>query len=94
MLGALIAQLDQPELAAEVLDTLDPDLAVAIEMRAAAASMATADFVAGAVRAFIDSADDDLWFQMLTVIRKVDDPGLTAVQTILKWVATERQGAA
>ncbi|RTL92991.1 MAG: hypothetical protein EKK31_32975 [Hyphomicrobiales bacterium] len=94
MLGALIAQLDRPELAAQVLDTLDPDLAIAIEMRAADASMTTADFVAGAVRAFIDSADDDLWFQMLTVIRKADDPGLTAVQTILKWVATERQGAA
>jgi hypothetical protein len=94
MLGALIAQLDRPELAAEVLGTLDPDLALAIEARAAAASMTTADFVAGAVRAFIDSADDDLWFQMLTVMRKAEDPGLTAVQTILKWVATERQGAA
>lgn len=94
MLGALIAQLDRPELAAEVLRTLDPDLAVAIEMRAAAASMTTTAFVAGAVRTFIDSANDDLWFQMLTIIRKADDPGLTAVQTILKWVATERQGAA
>jgi hypothetical protein len=31
---------------------------------------------------------------MLTVMRKAEDPGLTAVQTILKWVATERQGAA
>lgn len=94
MLGALVAQLDRPELAAEVLGTLDPDLAAAIEMRAAAASMATADFVSGAVRAFLDSADDGLWFQMLTVIRQADDPGLTAVQTILRWVATERQSTA
>jgi hypothetical protein len=94
MLGALIAQLDRPSLAAQVLDTLDPDLVIAIEIRARGASMTTAEFVAGAVRAFIDSADDDLWFQMLTVIRKADDPGLMVVQTILKWVATERQGAA
>lgn len=93
MLGSLIARLDQPDLAAQVLDTLDPDLAIAIEMRAADASMGTAEFVAGAVRAFIDGADDDLWFQMLTAIRKADDPGLTAVQTILRWVATGRQGA-
>ncbi|HVZ03621.1 hypothetical protein [Hyphomicrobium sp.] len=93
MLGDLIAQLDRPELAAKVLGTLDPDLAVVIETRAAAASMTTADFVAGAVRAFIDSADDDLWFQMLTVMRKTEDPGLTVVQTVLKWVATERQRA-
>ena len=71
-----------------VLSTLDPDLAVAIEMRAAAASVTTSDFGAGAVRAFLDSAYDDLWFQMLT---PADDPGLTAVQTVLKWVATERQ---
>lgn len=40
----------------------------AIEMRAADASMATAEFVAGAVRAFIDSADDDLWFKLLTEV--------------------------
>jgi hypothetical protein len=93
MLGALIARLDRPELTTKVLETLDPELATAIEMRAADASMATSDFVAGAVRAFVDSADDDLWFQLLTVIRKADDPGLTAVQTILEWVATERRDA-
>ena len=55
-----------------------------------AASVPVADFVAGAVREFLDSADDDLWFQLLTIVRKSDDPGLTAVQTILKWVVTDR----
>ena len=52
--------------------------------------MTVADFVAGAVREFLESADDDLWFQLLTIVRKSDDPGLAAVQTILKWVVTER----
>jgi hypothetical protein len=69
---------------------LHPDVARQIEHRAAAASMTTADFVAGAVREFLDSADDDLWFQLLTIVRKSDDPGLTAVQTILKWVVTAK----
>ena len=50
-----------------------------------------ADFIAGAVRAFIDSAGDDLWFQLLTLMRKAADPGLVAVQTILTWVVAARE---
>jgi hypothetical protein len=52
--------------------------------------MPLTDFVAGAVREFLDSADDDLWFQLITIVRKSDDPGLSAVQTILTWIVTER----
>ena len=51
--------------------------------------MPVSDFVAGAVREFLDNADDELWFQLLTIMRKSDDPGLSAVQTILTWVVTE-----
>lgn len=90
MLGDLISQLDRPELAASVMETLDPALAVAIDARASDASMTVAEFVAGAVRSFVDTADDDLWFQLITVIRKAEDPGLAAVRTILGWVATQR----
>jgi hypothetical protein len=56
---------------------------------AAAASMAAADFTAGAVREFVDRADDELWLQLLTVTRKGEDPGLAAIQTILRWVAAD-----
>jgi len=91
MLGALIEQLDRPELAASVLGTLDPQVALAIEARAKSASMTTPDFVAGAVRTFIDTAGDDLWFQLLTVMRKAGDPGLAAVQTILGWVVAHHE---
>ena len=90
MLGELIAQLDQPDVAASVLTTLDPRIAGQLERRAAAASMTAADFAAGAVFEFVEHADDDLWFQLLTIVRKSDDPGLTAVQTILTWVVAER----
>jgi hypothetical protein len=88
MLGDLIAALERPEVIADVLSTLHPDLAEKIAERAAQASMSVGDFSAGAVRAFLDEADDDLWFQLLTLIRKSDDPGLSAVQTILRWVVT------
>ena len=90
MLGELIAQLDRPDVANGVMATLRPEVARGIGHRARAASIPVTDFVAGAVREFLDSADDDLWFQLLTIVRKSDDPGLTAVQTILSWVVTER----
>jgi hypothetical protein len=89
MLGALIANLDRPSVAAAVLTTLDPTLTAKIEQRAAAASMTVADFTAGAVREFVDRADDELWLQLLTVMRKAEDPGLAAIQAILQWVAAD-----
>ena len=90
VLGELIAQLDRPDVADGVMATLHLDVVRQIERRATAAAMPVTDFVAGAVRDFLESADDDLWFQLLTVIRKSNDPGLSAVQTILTWVVTER----
>ena len=90
MLGDLIAQLDRPDVANSVMATLHFDLARQVENKATEASMPIADFVAGAVREFLESADDDLWFQLLTIVRKSDNPGLSAVQTILSWVVTQR----
>jgi uncharacterized NAD-dependent epimerase/dehydratase family protein len=69
MLGDLIANLDRPGVAAVVLTTLDPVVAAKIERRAAAEAMAVGDFAAGAVRDFVERADDELWLQLLTVMR-------------------------
>ena len=90
MLGDLIATLDRPDVAVAVLTTLAPPIMLQIEQRAAAEFMSVADFAAGAVREFVERADDDMWFELLTIIRKAEDPGLAAVQTILRWVATHR----
>lgn len=89
MLGDLIAQLERPDVTAGVLATLDPAVSESIGQRAAVLSMSPEAFVNGAVHAFIEEADDELWFQLLTHIRKADDPGLVAIQTILGWVVTE-----
>lgn len=86
MLGDLIAQLDQPEVVTAVLETLSPAVREQLVLRAARAGMTLPDFAAGAVREFVERADDDLWFQLLTVMRKAEEPGLVAVQTILRWV--------
>ena len=91
MLGQVIDGLGRPELVAGLLARLDPGLVEALATRAEAAAMDLPVFVSGAVRAFADSADDELWFQLLTVIRKAEDPGLAAVEQILEWVVTERQ---
>ena len=83
MLGDLIANLDRPDVTAAVLTTLDPIVATRIEQRAAGAAMTVADFVARAVRDFVEQADDERWFQLLTIIRKAENPGVAAIQAIL-----------
>ncbi len=86
MLGDLIAELHQPNVTEAVLASLAPAVRKKLEIRVADAAMTMPDFAAGAVQEFVERAGDDLWFQLLTVIRKSDEPGLTAVQTILQWV--------
>ena len=51
--------------------------------------MAVADFAAGAVRDFVEWADDERWFQLLTIMRKAENPGVAAIQAILGWVAAD-----
>ena len=52
--------------------------------------MTPTEFVAGAVREFVERGEDDLWFQLLTVMRKADDPSLAAIETIMRWVVTPK----
>ncbi len=75
MLGELIARLDRPDVAKSVVTILPSDVARQVERRAKAASLSVPDFVAGAVREFLEGADDDLWFQLLTIVRKSQIPG-------------------
>jgi hypothetical protein len=91
VLGDLIAGLDRPDVVESVLATLAPPIRQRLEARAAAASMSVPEFAAGAVREFVERADDDQWFQMLTLIRQAEEPGLVAVQTILRWVTERKQ---
>jgi len=88
MLGDLIAQLDNPELTRQVLTTLDPEISESINQRASNLFMSPAGYSAAAVKEFIEWADEEQWAQLLTYMKKADDPGLRVVQAILCWVAT------
>ena len=91
MLGDLIAELNRPEVIEAVLTTVSPVIRQRLEAQAADASMTVADFAAGAVREFVEYGDDEHWFQMLSVIRRNEDPGIAAVQTILRWVVEPKR---
>jgi hypothetical protein len=91
MLGDLIARLDQPGVAMAVLSRLDADLVEEIGYQAAAVSMTPASFAAGAIREFVERGGDDLWFQLLNVARRADDPSLEAIRTILEWVVASNK---
>ncbi len=93
MLGELISQLDQHEISADVLATFDPKISDAITQRAGTLSMSPPDFIAGAVREFVDWADDSQWAQLLTHMKKAEDPGLMAVQMILYWVVSDQKSS-
>ena len=90
MLGDLIANLDRLDVSTTVLTAIDPNLLARIEECAAIESMTPTEFVAGAVREFVERGEDDLWFQLLTVMRKADDPSLAAIETIMRWVVTPK----
>jgi hypothetical protein len=92
MLGDLIAKMEQPDIATAVLSSLDADLVDEVGRRAGAASMTPAEFVAGAIREFVERGTDDLWFQLVTVIRRAEDPSLEAIRTILEWVVASDNG--
>src|SRR5262249_1004400 len=83
MLGDLIANLDRPDVTAAVLATMDPIVAARFEQRSAAVSMVAADFAAGAVRDFVDRADDEHWALLVTIMPPSPDPRLPPTPPIL-----------
>ncbi|EKE78972.1 hypothetical protein [Oceanibaculum indicum] len=85
MFGDLIQHLHRPDVAAAALALLpDPELARRVEAAAEAAGLDTPDYVAALVCGFMDHADDDRWLQIVGVMGKSPDPGLAALEAILR----------
>jgi len=95
VLGALIASLDDPEVAAGVVAALeDPVLDARIVAAAAASGQTPAGIVAATVRGFLDTASDDHWVQLIGIMNRAADPGLAAFRAILsKTLPEARTGA-
>jgi hypothetical protein len=84
MLGQLIESLDDPAVASALLSALDdPAILARLSAAAEAEGEAPADILASNVRGFIETASDDLWTQLIGIMSRSENPGLTAVRAIL-----------
>ncbi|HML27297.1 MAG TPA: hypothetical protein PKE16_00370 [Hyphomicrobium sp.] len=84
MLGQLLNALDDPKVAIGVLAALNqPSLSERITAIAGATGCAPADVIASTVRGFLDTASDDHWLQLVGIMNRAEDPGLSAVRAIL-----------
>lgn len=84
MLGKLIASLDDPNVAMRLLAALDePALLSRLGVAAEESGRLPADIVGSAVRNFMETAPNDLWNQLISIMNRAEDPGLTAMRAIL-----------
>lgn len=85
MLGNLIASLDDPKVAMNLLAALDePALLRRLAVAAGESGRPPADIVGSVVRHFLETAPDDLWTQLIGIMNRAEDPGLTAMRAILE----------
>jgi hypothetical protein len=91
MLGQLIDSLDDPKVALDLVAALDePALLARLAAIADTEGRALAEIVASTVRGFLDSACDDHWLQLVGIMNRAEDPGLSAVRAILTKAMQER----
>lgn len=84
MFGSLVASLDDPRIAADIVVALDdPNLAARLAAAADAGGRAQSEVMASAVRSFLETASDDHWLQLVGIMNRAPDPGLAAVRAIL-----------
>ena len=85
MLGNLIASLDDPKAVMGIVASIDdPALLTRLAVAAEDSSRLPGDIIGSAVRNFIETAPDDLWTQLISIMNRADDPGLAALRAILE----------
>jgi len=93
MLGSLIASLDDPNAAMAVIAAIDePALVARLVATADASGRSPADIVGSAVRNFLETATDDLWTQLIGIMNRAQDPGLSAMRAILEKTLPDAEG--
>lgn len=84
MFGTLVDSLDDPVVAMRLMEALDDaTLSARLGAWAAAENRPEAELLAGAVRDFLDSADDDVWTQLVGIMTRAEDPGIAALRAVV-----------
>jgi len=84
MLGALIESLDDPKVAVELIAALDdPALSERLANVGGSAGRPEWDVLASTIRGFLETASDDHWLQLISIMNRAEDPGLAAIRAIL-----------
>ncbi len=84
MFAALLASLDDPRVASNLIGALDdPELAARLAAAADASGRAQSEVMASAVRSFLETASDDHWLQLVGIMNRASDPGLAGLRAIL-----------
>ena len=90
MFGTLLASLDNPQTATALINALGMEgLADRLEKAAAADAAEPATYLATIVRSFMETASDDHFVQLMSIMNRAEDPGLAAVRAILTKVLPE-----
>jgi hypothetical protein len=89
MLGNLIANLDRPNVAAAVLTTLDPIVATRNRATRRCGGDDRGRFCRQCCSRLRGVGGRRTLFQLLTIMRKAENPGVAAIQAILGWVAAD-----
>jgi hypothetical protein len=84
MFGTLVDSLDDPVVAMRLMEALD-DVALSARLGAWAAAVGRpeAELLAGAVRDFLDTADDEVWTQLVGIMTRAEDPGIAALRAVV-----------
>ena len=84
LLGDVIAEFDDPTVAAETLVSLD-DLSLLAKVQAAAAEeeLSAGEFAVQAVDRFVALASDEDWVTLFGVLARAADPGRTFLRRVL-----------
>lgn len=90
-LWTTLTNLDNPKVALGLVAALnEPELLARLTAAAKATEMTPVDFVATAVRGFIETASDDHWLQLIGVMNRAEDPSLAVMRGSAPGLAASR----
>jgi hypothetical protein len=85
LLNQMLTDLDDPCVAAHVMDALDePALVTRLILAASADGELPCTALGRRVRQFLDTASDEQWLQLVVQIRNSPDPGLATIRAVLR----------